>query len=58
MSKNPLAIAEKIFSNGIIEDPEDWEEMKIALEFELDELGILDETTREEILSTVKDRWY
>lgn len=52
-----LKIADKIFSNGRIDNPEDWNEMKIELCFELDERGI-EGKERKEILDTVKTHWY
>lgn len=58
MKIKPLAIAEKIFNDGRIEDAEDWEEMKLELEFELDNLGILTPENREQVLKVVQDYWY
>lgn len=54
----PLAIAEKIFNDGRIEDEDDWEEMKLELEFELDNLEILTSGIREQVLKAVQDYWY
>lgn len=54
---NALKIAGQIFLNGRIDDPDDWDEMEIELNFELDERGVKGEE-RKQALKTVKDRWY
>ena len=55
---NALKIAEEIFANGRIEDPENWDEMEVELDFELDTLGIEDPEEREIIMDTVRIKWY
>jgi hypothetical protein len=52
-----LKIAEEIFSNGRIEDPEDWNEMEIELSFEMSERDVPIED-RDLMRQTVKKAWY
>lgn len=52
-----LIIAESIFASGLIDKDDDWDEMKIELESELDDLEI-EGSERQHIIHTVKERWY
>lgn len=52
-----LEIASEIMANGRIEDPEDWEEMKIELQHEFNEHNLSQEH-QEEGLQAVKRHWY
>lgn len=53
-----LKIAMNIITAGRISDFDDWEEMKIELEYELLNLISLTDTDRKEMVQTVKDHWY
>lgn len=54
----PLAIAEFIIVNDRIDDLDDWEKMKLELEYEMDSMGIEDRVTRTKILTSVKEYMY
>lgn len=53
-------IAEEIFANGRIKDPEDWDEMEIELDYVLSqEYGIeIGTPVYTAAMGLVKDRWH
>lgn len=57
---NVFKIAEELFSNGRILDPEDWDEMQIELDFELSQNFGIEAGTKEykAAMGMIKDRWY
>jgi len=54
---NALKIAEQIISDGRIDNQDDWEEMKLELEHELNEKG-WSEDEQKKALADVKEAWY
>lgn len=52
-----LKIAEQIISDGRIVNQNDWEEMKIELEHEFNEMG-LSKDEQEKALEKVRRAWY
>lgn len=54
---NALKIAEEIFADGKIDNPDDWDEMEVMLDFELNERGITGKE-KEDAMTIVKEHWY
>jgi hypothetical protein len=52
-----LQVAEEIFSNGRIKDPEDWDEMKLELEAELYKGGHSPQSIKD-MVRYIKELWY
>ena len=55
-----LKIASDIFANGRIDNPEDWDEMEVQLDFVLcDEYGIESNSPQyKAAMGMVRGRWY
>ena len=57
LQSTALQIVTEIFSNGRIEDFENWFEMRLELEYEMNERKI-EGDDRQAIIDTVKGKWY